>query len=216
MNYQYQEAYKEIGKKGQALLEAKTVTLVGIGGVGSAVAEMLARSGVNLRLVDKDRVFEEDLQRLSLFQEEDVTKFKAKEAKKILEKITKKPKIKVFHEELTRHNTFLLDAEIVVDCTNDLATSVIINKHARKSLLVCFYAGDSGLIFHRNKKLNSEKLRKEIEKLKTVKEVGIINPTVHMAAAIVVSEVLKLLLKKKPTAGLIQINSWMNTVKVKK
>ncbi|MBU1974990.1 MAG: ThiF family adenylyltransferase, partial [Nanoarchaeota archaeon] len=75
MRYKYQTLFSEIGEKGQKELEKKTVTIVGVGGVGSAVAMFLARSGVNLRLVDKDRVYEDELQRQAIYTEDQINKF---------------------------------------------------------------------------------------------------------------------------------------------
>ena len=77
------DTVKELGEK-PATLRKKTVTVLGIGALGSAVAENLTRMGINLRIIDKDRVDEKDLDKLSLFAEEHTSKFKAKEAKKLL------------------------------------------------------------------------------------------------------------------------------------
>jgi molybdopterin/thiamine biosynthesis adenylyltransferase len=216
MRYQYPELYKEIGEKGQKALEKKTVTVVGIGGVGSAVSQALAGAGINLRLVDKDRIYEQDLHRLSLFGIAHIDKFKAKEAKKILEDINPHVKVKTFHEELMDTNTFLLEGDVVLDLTNELKSSRIINKHCKRPLIVCRYSGDEGIIFHKTAKLNVEKLKAKLEKQKGVKEAGIFSPVVYLAAAIVLSETIKVLLKKKQTTGMITFNAWTNSVKIVK
>lgn len=216
MRYQYQELYKEIGEKGQKELEKKTVTVVGIGGVGSAVVQALAGAGINLRLVDKDRIYEQDLHRLSLFSIEHIDKFKAKEAKKILEDRNPHVKVKTFHEELMDTNTFLLEGDVVLDLTNDLKSSAIINKHCKRQLIVCRYSGDEGYVFHKTKKLNVERLKGRLEKEKGVKEVGIFSPVVYLAASIVLSETIKVLLKKKQTQGIISFNAWTSQIKLKK
>ena len=216
MRYMYQELYKEIGQKGIKDLQGKTVTIVGIGGVGSAVAQALTGAGINLRLVDKDRIYEQDLHRLSLFNVDHIDKFKAKEAKKILEKLNSAVKIKTFHEELVDTNTFLLEGDVVLDLTNDLKSSQIINKHCKKPLIVCRYAGDAGVIFHKTPKYNVEKLKAKLEKTKGPKEQGIFSPVVYLAAAIVLSETIKVLLKKKHTVGVIGFNAWTNGVRISK
>lgn len=53
-----------LGSDGLAKLQAATVTVVGIGGVGAAAAEMLVRAGVgHIVIVDSDRVSETNLNR---------------------------------------------------------------------------------------------------------------------------------------------------------
>ena len=109
MRYNQLAKFKEIGDKGQKTLTSKTVTIVGLGNIGSTVAAMLARSGVNLRLIDKGRCFTQDLSSQSLYLEEDNTRFKAKQAKKRLEQINPKVKVRTFHEDLTKTNIFLIE-----------------------------------------------------------------------------------------------------------
>ena len=215
MRYKYQTLFKEIGEKGQKLLDDKTVTIAGIGGVGSAVSMFLARAGVNLRLVDKDRVYEDELQRLAIFHEDQVQKFKAKEAKKNLERMNSKIRVKTFHEEIVQSNVFLLDSDVVLDCTNDLKTNELINKHCKKPLIVCRYSGDKGIIFHKSSTVNIEKLKKKIDG-KGINDVGIFNPTILMGASIVAAEAIKILLKKKHQKGIIHFNSWTPSISVKK
>jgi molybdopterin/thiamine biosynthesis adenylyltransferase len=213
MRYQPQELY--LGPKGHQAIEGRTITIVGIGGVGSSVAEALIRAGVNLRLVDKERIYEHELQRLSIFDQDHIDKFKAKEAKKVLEKINPQTKVKTFHEELVQTNTFLLDGDIVIDCTNDIKASQLINKACKKPLLVCWYAGDQGLIFWKGPKYNADKLAKEKEHLGTIKTKGIFRPTVDLATGIVLAEGFKALLKKPLTKGTITLNAMTLKVGVK-
>jgi molybdopterin/thiamine biosynthesis adenylyltransferase len=82
MNYKLLETCKFIGKDGLETLQSKTVSIVGLGGVGSTVAQILVRNGIKVRVVDKGRVDEKDVPRQTLFMEEDVTKFKAKQVNK--------------------------------------------------------------------------------------------------------------------------------------
>ncbi|MBU0757568.1 MAG: ThiF family adenylyltransferase, partial [Nanoarchaeota archaeon] len=145
-----------------------------------------------------------------------INKFKAKEAKKNLERQNSRVKIKTFHEELVPTNSFLLDSDVVIDSTNDINTSLIIDKNCKKPLLVCRYAGDSGIVFNKTATINVKKLQAKLEKDKKIEDIGIFNPTVCLAASILVSESMKILLKKKPIKGLISFNSWNHTIRVKK
>src|SRR3954462_14399287 len=74
MNERYsgQVLFPEIGKAGQERLLASHVLIVGCGALGASHAEMLARAGVGkLRIVDRDFVEFTNLQRQTLFKEDD-------------------------------------------------------------------------------------------------------------------------------------------------
>ena len=107
MRYSQLVGFKEIGEKGQKELQKKTVALVGLGNIGSTVAVMLLRSGINIRFIDKGRCSINDSSSQLIYLEEDDTRFKAKQAKKRLEQINPKVKIRTFHEDLTEQNIFI-------------------------------------------------------------------------------------------------------------
>ena len=55
--YSRQVLFKEIGAEGQKKLSQSRVVIVGCGATGSALASLLARSGVGtLRILDRDYV----------------------------------------------------------------------------------------------------------------------------------------------------------------
>lgn len=70
--YHRQTLLPGIGVEGQARLAASHVVLVGVGALGCASADMLARAGVGrLTLIDRDVVEWSNLQRQTLFDEAD-------------------------------------------------------------------------------------------------------------------------------------------------
>lgn len=70
--YQRQLAFGGIGPAGQRKLAASRVAIIGVGALGTAIANSLARAGVGfLRLVDPDRVEPSNLQRQCMFDEDD-------------------------------------------------------------------------------------------------------------------------------------------------
>ena len=70
--YSRQILFRPIGAEGQKRLHESTVTIVGCGATGSALASLLARAGVGrLRIVDRDYVEPSNLQRQLLFDESD-------------------------------------------------------------------------------------------------------------------------------------------------
>src|SRR5512136_39982 len=71
--YARQVIYPGIGESGQHALLAAHVTLIGVGATGSVLANHLVRAGVgHLRLVDRDFVELNNLQRQLVYDEDDV------------------------------------------------------------------------------------------------------------------------------------------------
>src|SRR5260370_42614954 len=67
-----QVLFKEIAAEGQKKLSQSRVVIGGCGATGSALASLLARSGVGtLRILDRDYVEPSNLQRQALFDEND-------------------------------------------------------------------------------------------------------------------------------------------------
>ncbi|MFH1505546.1 MAG: HesA/MoeB/ThiF family protein [archaeon] len=216
MRYDVQIAFKEIGEKGQEALKKKIVSIVGVGGLGSVIADMLTRAGVSLRLVDMGRIELPELQRQALYKEEHDTKFKAKEIKKELEKINSQIKIRTFHEELIDRNLFLLDSDLVIDASSSYDTGLLIVEHCYKKrpVISCRLSGSMGKFFITDKKACFGCLGKEMQ-LGDHNEQGLINPTVHFAAALVVTEALKILLKKPFEKNLITFDVWKRSIRSK-
>ena len=137
----YTHLIEALGEADVSKLHTSTVSVVGLGGIGSTLAELLVRSGVNVRLVEKDRVYEEDLDRLSLFEHKHVSKFKATEAKKILSRINPETTIKSFNEEINEQSLFLADADIVLDCSGDNDLTPLISKYCFEHNIPCIAGG---------------------------------------------------------------------------
>src|SRR5215510_11233422 len=70
--YSRQILFKQIGEEGQRRLAAARVLVIGCGALGSAQVESLARAGIGrLRFVDRDFVEFSNLQRQTMFTEQD-------------------------------------------------------------------------------------------------------------------------------------------------
>src|SRR5437868_15519801 len=71
--YSRQVRFAGIGEDGQRRLLESRVTLVGCGALGTVLANALVRAGVGyLRLIDRDFIETNNLQRQILFDEQDV------------------------------------------------------------------------------------------------------------------------------------------------
>jgi len=96
---------KDIGIIGQKKILSAKVLIVGVGGLGSPVAEFLSRAGVgSLGIVDDDRVSLSNLHRQSLYNTSNIGKFKVKIAKDQIKKINPSTKVKIYKVRLNDIN----------------------------------------------------------------------------------------------------------------
>ncbi len=213
----YRSSFKEIGEKGNEKLMGKHVTVAGLGGVGSIVTDMLAREDFNLRIIDKGRVEEMDMNRMGLYEEQDITKFKAKQAKQRVESINPKLALKSFHEELGGQNVFLVKADCVVDCTNNDGTNTIIFEYCqaqRIPVILASYAGSTAELLIATKKV-PRKVLDDYLKMPTTQQAGAISPATHAAASLAVAELFKILLGKG-ASKLVTFDVWTGKYKEKR
>ena len=142
MRYSRQTLYRKIGKAGQKKLEIKKVCIIGLGGLGTVTSELIGRAGIGtLILIDNDIVEESNLQRQSLFDEEDIGKSKALTAEEKLKKINSKLEIISYNMRLTNKNTQLLDSDLVLDCSDNLESRFLINKHCIEKKIPWIFLG---------------------------------------------------------------------------
>ena len=123
--YSRQILFEGIGEEGQRRLRESRVLVVGCGALGSAQAEMLARAGVGrLRIVDRDFVELSNLQRQSLFDEEDVRNNlpKAAAAQAKLHRVNSSVQIEAEVDDVNPSNIedYLADVDLVMDALDRL------------------------------------------------------------------------------------------------
>lgn len=113
-----------IGEDGLARLAACRVTVVGLGGVGGYVVEVLARSGVGaLTLIDGDKVEESNLNRQIAALSKDIGRYKAEVLAERVEQINPRCKVNAVCEMLTDSNCAALvdGSSYVADAIDSLA-----------------------------------------------------------------------------------------------
>lgn len=213
----YRAKFPPIGEKGNVKLEGRQVTVAGLGGVGSIVTSMLAREDFELRIIDKGRVEEMDMNRMALYVEDDITKFKAKQAKVRVGAINPKLQMKSFHEELGPNNVFLVKSDCVIDTSNNDAINTIIFDYCQQQripLILARYSGSTAELLVAVKKVSKNALA-ECLKMPSTEKVGAISPATHAAAAIVVAELFKILLGKG-TNKRVTFDVWTGKFKEKR
>jgi len=130
--YSRQILFREIGKSGQEKLLTSRVLLVGCGALGASHAEMLARAGVGkLRIVDRDFVEFTNLQRQTLFKENDAAERlpKAVAAQKRISEINSETEVEPVIADVNNSNIeALIDScDLVLDGTDNFQVRYLLN-----------------------------------------------------------------------------------------
>lgn len=130
--YSRQILVTSIGEAGQAKLLQSRALVIGCGALGTVSANNLVRAGVGYtRIVDRDYVELDNLQRQILFDEEDVRQVvpKAVAAASKLSKINSSVKIEAEVKDVNRRNIeeLVKDVDIVLDATDNFETRFLIN-----------------------------------------------------------------------------------------
>ncbi len=221
MRYHRQELV--IGKKAQNKLRNASVCIVGAGALGSISAELLARAGVGkLRIIDKDVVELSNLQRQSMYTEDDIGQFKADAAKNHLLQINSDVSVGKKVVELNHKNVNLIKADVVLDCTDNLETKFLINDYCIKNKIPLVHGSavkTAGFVFVIN---DGACLRCFLDKKQpygTCADVGVLNVLTHMIASMQATQALKLIIGEKYEKNLIRIDPWnsrFEIIKVKK
>jgi adenylyltransferase/sulfurtransferase len=147
--YSRQVLFRGIGAEGQERLRSSRVALVGCGATGSSVAQLLARAGVGtLRVIDRDYVEPSNLQRQSLFDENDAAESfpKAVAAAKKIAAFNSEIVVEPHVADLTPANVekLLGGAQLILDGTDNFETRYLVNDFAVKNALAWIYAAAVG------------------------------------------------------------------------
>ncbi|MFP4374174.1 MAG: HesA/MoeB/ThiF family protein [Spirochaetaceae bacterium] len=116
------------GTEGLERLSAATVSVVGAGGLGSTVLEMLARSGVGTIRIHDDGVLDlPDLNRQILYTHDDLGRPKADAAAARLSRINPALRVEA-HGARVVAGTDFSGADVVVDCLDNFETRFAVDE----------------------------------------------------------------------------------------
>jgi len=127
---------KGIGILGQKKILSAKVLIIGVGGLGSPVAEFLSRAGVgSIGVVDNDKVSVSNLHRQSLYNTNDIGKFKVKITKDKIKKINPNTKVKIYKTRLNSSNfkKIINNYDFIVDGSDNFTTKFLLNDLCLKS-----------------------------------------------------------------------------------
>jgi adenylyltransferase/sulfurtransferase len=202
--YSRQILYAPLGVEGQRCLLAAHVVLVGCGGLGSVLAELLVRAGVGrLRIIDRDFVELNNLPRQVLFDEHDAAESlpKAEAARRKLAAINSDVAVEAVVADLNHRNaeTLLEGAELLLDGTDNFETRYLLNDVAVKSHRPWIYGACVGtegrsLVVVPGEGPCLRCLFEEVpETTETCDTTGVLGPAVSLTASRQALEAIKLL-----------------------
>ena len=202
--YSRQIRFAPIGPEGQRRLLDASVLIVGAGALGASLAQHMARAGVgHLRIVDRDFVERSNLQRQTLFDEEDARLAlpKAAAAAAKLRRINSGIAIEEHVADVTAENAaaFAEGMDLVLDGTDNAATRLVLSDVCFSLGIPFIYGGAVGAEGMSAPLVPGETacLRCLIgdehgaEEAGTCETEGVISPIVELVAALQAAEALK-------------------------
>ena len=206
IRYSRQIVLKNVGTFGQKKIINSKVLIVGAGGLGCPVADLLARSGVGeIGIMDYDKVSLSNIHRQTLYTAKDVNKFKVDVVKKKLNLINKCIKINTYNRKASEKNliNIINKYDIIVDGSDNFKTKFLLNKYSlkfKKILIVGAISKFDGHIFTFD--FNSKKSpclkcfyqSEPSDEILNCEAEGILGSTANIVGAVQVNEVLKKIL----------------------
>jgi adenylyltransferase/sulfurtransferase len=224
--YSRQVLFHGIGAEGQRKLSAAHIAIVGCGATGSALAGLLARSGVGtLRIIDRDYVEPSNLQRQSLFDEADAAESlpKAIAAARKIAAFNSQTVVESKVEDLIPANVepLLQGMDLILDGTDNFETRYLINDYAVDRSLPWIYSAAVGsyavtlnVVPGQTACLACLFPDSPRGMVETCETSGILNSAVNLVASIAATEAMKFLVGGPSAAAfrctLLSFDLWTN------
>ena len=204
--YSRQIILKKIGILGQKKIQSSKVLVIGCGGLGGPVVDLLSRAGIGqIGIMDHDKVSLSNLHRQVMFTTKDIGKYKVSILRKKIDKINKSVKIKSYKEKACEKNLgkILSGYDIIVDGTDNFKAKFLLNKFSikfRKKLIVAAISKFEGHIFSFNFKQKKSPCLKCFYQSEPSEDVldcetdGILGSTAVTTGSLQANEVIKIIL----------------------
>ncbi len=226
--YKRQIIFAPLGEEGQRKLLAASVVIVGCGAIGANIANVLVRAGVgHVRIVDRDYIELDNLQRQVLFDEEDIEKGlpKAIAAAEKLRKVNSQVEVEPLVGDVNYLNVeeIIAGMDLVLDGTDNFETRYLINDACVKHRIPWIYGGavasygmSMTIIPYQTPCLRCLFAQAPAPgTTPTCDTVGILASVPAVIGAIEAGEAIKVLAGKgRLNQGLIHIDLWENTYEV--
>lgn len=198
---------RKVHKDFENKMKNKDVIVIGAGGLGCVVADLLARMNIGFTIVDDDIVDDTNLERQILFNKNDLLKKKVHVVK---EKLKEFSKINAICERLNKKNVkeIIGNTDLVIDCTDNIPTRKIINEYCVKNKITWIYSGavgNIGTIYLIKGNACFECINQDKDG-ETSCEIGVLNSIVAIVGAWTANIALKYLLDGEIEDKLLRIN----------
>ena len=202
----YQKNYNSISLSEQIKLLRSKVAVIGCGGLGGNILELLARLGVGeIIVIDGDKFNESNLNRQILCTEENLKKSKVKEAAVRVRKINSSVKVKTHTLFINSKNIqeIIQGADLAIDALDNISTRFVLEKACQELEIplvhgaVDGFNGQVSTIFPQDQGL--ELIYGSLKKLnrqKRISRLSVPAVTPALIASFQVQEVIKILLQK--------------------
>ena len=204
--YSRQIILKKVGILGQKKIQNSKVLVVGCGGLGSPVIDLLSRAGIGkIGMMDHDKVNLSNLHRQIMFTAHDIGKYKVNILKKKISKINKKVKVEIYRNKADEKNLgkILKQYDVIVDGTDNFKAKFLLNKFSlkyKKKLVIGAISKFEGHIFTFNFDIKKSPCLKCFYQEEPVEAVldcetdGILGSTAVITGGLQANEVLKTIL----------------------
>lgn len=131
----YQRNLGTVGIQGQVKLLQSTIAVIGVGGLGGTIVELLARVGVgHIVVVDYGKFSEETLNRQLISTENDLGKYKAAIAAARVKAINSAVEVTTYTDAITQENIreVIRGAQVVVDGLDSLPPRFMVAQAAKQ------------------------------------------------------------------------------------
>jgi len=225
--YSRQLLLSEVGREGQEKLLSSIVAVIGCGALGTVIASSLVRAGVGrVKIVDRDYIELNNLQRQVLFDEEDIARGlpKAIAAAEKLHKVNSQVEIEPLVADVNPGNVeeIIGDVDLVLDGTDNFETRFLINDACVKHGIPWIYGAvivthgmTMVIIPHRTPCFRCFLAEMPAPgSTLTCDTAGVLGPAVNIVASLEVTEGLKLLMGKEEElhGRLIYVDAWRGTM----
>ena len=210
--YSRQIIIKSIGLAGQKKISSSKVFIVGAGGLGCPIADLLCRAGVKeIGIIDYDKISLSNLNRQLIYKDSDIGKSKVDVTKNYISELNSSTKIEIFEMRIDEKNlpNIIRDYDILADCTDNLETRLSINdvctKFKKKSVVsaVGGFFGQIASFDSKDDDLNNpNKTYRDLMKHQLFEEdscdnIGTIGSVVGAIGAMQATEIIKLIIGSK-------------------
>jgi adenylyltransferase/sulfurtransferase len=223
--YSRQAVLEELGQDGQEKLCNSSVVVIGCGGLGCTVVELLTRAGVGrVRIIDRDIVELDNLHRQMLFDEEDARARtpKAVAARARLNRINRDVVIETQVVDLGPANVLSLlhDVDLVLDGTDNTETRYLLNDACLELGVPWIYGGAVGTSGMMMSMVPEGPCLRCIfpeppvpGSLPACEARGVLNALPVLVASLQATESIKMLTGAGVTSDLVIVDPWQHTFK---